>query len=971
MQQLRQAWLYLFRNMQATTLFILLAFTLSSLPCRAWGKPLQSPLELETEAQQLLKAGKPDAAKATLDKALEAYQAATQAAKWIEAHKNFAKVYRDILGAPSAAEQQLQQALAYGRYFSKAQMDLAAWESLAWTHVNLAYLYAYYLSEPNLALAQYLEAAQVFQAQLHKEDLEVAAYVYREMGNLYAQAGDYKAAQVILSKAEKIALDYGDNDLAAQILCELGTVAFWLEQPVPANKYYETGLALQGISESSRALLLANQAKVLNKLGQHQRAFLSAQKAKGIFELVVSNPGMQYLSSNVPASMELMAESLLLEGNYPQSEKLLIEAARYYLSLEGQAATRKLAKCYYALGSLYLAWQRFEDGLNYHQKALQVLLPDAKLKGWQQNPEPEMLYSENTIMDALAGKATILYQWYQQDRDPAKLQTALACHELIFEVEQLLRRTYYYESSKLFNVEEARARSAHGIAIALELWRATRETQYQERALAFAERSKSTLLLEAFYKSRAEVGANIPQEVLAVEKGLQEEISGLEEKLFAARSAGSPKAELQALEKELLGLRQAYAVWVKGIEQNYPGYYRLKYDMRTLSSAQIRQQLLGKGQAFVEYFVAEQQIYVFVISRDKFEVLSLEKDFPLEEWVVQFRQSIEQFQHSSSNREALCATYNQLGWALYQRLIAPLEKLGLPDRLLIVPSGVLGFLPFDALLTAQPPASCQFAAYPYLLHRYTISQTYSATLQAGLLERPTANRRFAGFAPSFQKNGPFAELRYNKALLEAICRLNGGQPYLDDDATTAQLKAVAGQFGLLHFATHAEANTEEGDFSFILLADGRGGYDSLFVKDVYLLQLQAEMAVLSACETSVGTLYQGEGIISLARAFFYAGANSVITTLWSINEDANRELMEAFYGFLKKGHDKSAALRLAQLQQIEQSGKLGAHPAYWAAFTSIGNMRPVYANFRPYWAAALGMGLLLLGLGAYRWRRKR
>jgi CHAT domain-containing protein len=943
---------------QAATLFTMLLY---ALPSVAMGWATASPAELEARAQQHWLDHRPAEAAALLCRALDAYHASGQAAHWIKAHKNAARLYRDQLDNPLQAEHWLQRALAYPAHFAPACLDREAWQEAAWAHVNLAYLYAYYLDRRSAALEHYQAAARVFREQLQQEDLQVAAYVYREWGNLYAQAGDYKAAEVTLSKAEKIALDYGDNDLAAQLASDLGTAAFWSGQSERANGHYRAGLALPGISAISEALLLANQAKVLNQLGQYRQAHDSARRAKDLYQTAVEQWGLAYLQSNIPACMELMAESLLLQEQYAASEKLLTQAAAHYRALQGQAATRKLAKCYYALGGLYLAWGKHQAGLASHQKALQVLLPAARLDSWQQNPDPALFYAENTIMDALAGKAAILYAWHQQSPNAAKLEIALQCHELIFAVEQLLRRTHYYESSKLFNVAEARTRSGHAIAIALELWRLSQDERYKEQALAFAERSKSTLLLEAFYKSKAEAGAGLPRFLLDTEQELQGKIATLESQLFAARAAGAPQAEQQALDREMLELRQAYALWVNKIEREYPDYYRLKYDVQTPNSAQIRRQLLAKGQAFVEYFVAEKEIYAFVISQDQFEVLAWEKDFPLEAWVAQFRQSIEGFSPRGADWGERCEAYGELGLALYQRLIAPLEGLGLPGQLLIVPSGALGFLPFDALLTSPPPAGCHFGRYPYLIRRYAISQAYSAALQAALLERPSGNRRLAGFAPAFPAGGPYAPLD-NLAFMEEICRLNGGEAFLGDQANRAALLAEGARFGLLHFASHAQANPQEGDFSFILLADGQGGYDSFFVKDIYLLPLQAEMAVLSACETAVGTLYQGEGIISLARAFLYAGANSVVTTLWPINEQANNVLMQDFYGFLQQGHDKSAALRLAQLQQIERGGRGEAHPFYWAGFTPIGNMRPVYRASWPLWAVALGIVLLALGL---------
>ena len=166
---------------------------------------------------------------------------------------------------------------------------------------------------------------------------------------------------------------------------------------------------------------------------------------------------------------------------------------------------------------------------------------------------------------------------------------------------------------------------------------------------------------------------------------------------------------------------------------------------------------------------------------------------------------------------------------------------------------------------------------------------------------------------------------------------------------------------------HAQANPDEGDFSFIVFSDGRGCYDSLFAKDLYLLNIEAELVILSACETALGTLYNSEGVISLARAFHYAGARSVLTTLWRINENANCDLMAHFYAALGEGDSKTTALHQAKLAYLRGADPRAAHPVYWAGFQLMGNPRPLRTP-RPWYAWA-GVGALLLALGVWRWRK--
>ncbi len=159
-------------------------------------------------------------------------------------------------------------------------------------------------------------------------------------------------------------------------------------------------------------------------------------------------------------------------------------------------------------------------------------------------------------------------------------------------------------------------------------------------------------------------------------------------------------------------------------------------------------------------------------------------------------------------------------------------------------------------------------------------------------------------------------------------------------ATEDQFVKEAGQYRVLHLATHGKANDREGDYSFLAFTEQKDSLENelLYVRDIYNLALNAELVTLSACETGIGKLQKGEGIISLARAFAYAGAGSIVTSLWSVNDEQTKDLMLLFYRELQRGKPKNEALQSAKRQLAAQPG---SHPFYWAGFVAIGDMRPL------------------------------
>jgi CHAT domain-containing protein len=131
------------------------------------------------------------------------------------------------------------------------------------------------------------------------------------------------------------------------------------------------------------------------------------------------------------------------------------------------------------------------------------------------------------------------------------------------------------------------------------------------------------------------------------------------------------------------------------------------------------------------------------------------------------------------------------------------------------------------------------------------------------------------------------------------------------------------------------------------------------------------MVVLSACESGVGKLYRGEGIVSLASGFAYAGAASILTTLWSVNDERSAVFMEQFYDRLKTGNTKDLALQMTKVAMLERGDDYYAHPYYWAGYVAIGDMQPLYSRMQTRNVLLIGLGLMALILAAWAIARSR
>lgn len=882
---------------------------------------------------------------------------------WFDLHKAAGKALR--------GEGEVENAILYFRSGYEPEPwrtpeQPEEWDALIWLHVNLGYTYLHHQNEYRLAQSAYEQAYRLFQAHFEEEDYYTVQYIYCPLANLYTRFGDFETARQLLRRSHRFFEQAAAYSAAARILNDLALAEEVAGEHEAAVAHLRQGLSYPELSARDRAMLHINLGKLLHGLGQYRPALASTEQAARFLSEVDGMPEALF-SEWTSTVLHLRSNIELALGQTTAARQHLAQAETQLRQVKGEGQRRALAKLLLSKGKLLEEARDYCNSVMAYQEAIACLMPGFRPADWDEHPSLSDYFAENTFVEALSGKAQSLYRWQQAEGGKGKLEAALESHAHIFQVEQLLRRTYHYESAKLFNVAEAQRRSAQAISIALALWEQTGEPKYKEQAFAFAERSKSTLLLEAFHKSKAELSAGVPRSVLDRERELQGQAAAQEEALFQLHAAEAADSAVQAAAAQLLHLKQAYAAWMDTVEARYPAYYQLKHELKLIPASAVPARILKEGQTLIEYFLSPEQSYVFVLSAGRLDVLPLPSTDKLAEQVLAMKAAIEGFQHPNADRALACQTYRDLAYSLYQQLIGPLESLGLAsEQLLIVPSGVLGLLPFDALLT-EAAGHCQFERYPYLLKRYEISYAYSATLQATLLERPVQRGPGLAFAPAFDGANGHAPLKYNQRLAEGVAGRTGGRALLGPDATIAQLRAEAAAHSNFHFASHAQANVENSNFSFIVFSDGQGGYDSLFVKDIYLLPLQADMVVLSGCETFVGKLYQGEGVINLARSFLQAGANSVIATLWPINDDANARVMETFYERLSAGDSKSAALRAAKQQQIEAGGRVGAHPVYWAAFTGLGDMN---GNRRLNWKWWAFGASLMVAFGVRLFLRK-
>ena len=316
---------------------------------------------------------------------------------------------------------------------------------------------------------------------------------------------------------------------------------------------------------------------------------------------------------------------------------------------------------------------------------------------------------------------------------------------------------------------------------------------------------------------------------------------------------------------------------------------------------------------------------------------------------------------------------------MHQNFIAPVRSsLKEVKELIIIPDGALSYLPFEALLTRLPKKITRFKSHAYLLRQYAIQYNYSGSL-AWELDHKSHSHLFKpsllSMAPNFQGDTRGLSPLYNTfAEARKLGKLWDAKVLLGRAASLEAFQKQAPNYQILHMATHGIYVREAANLSALAFVERKDTLNNeyLFTQDLYAMRLPAEMVVLSACETGIGDYHQGEGIISLAHGFIHAGAKSVVTTLWSVDDVKTAELVVGFFQNLKKGQNRPLALQQAKLDLLHNHPNDEVHPYYWAGLIGFGTSEPLYdPNHKLLVLAALVTALLGLAWLAIRYVSKK
>lgn len=826
--------------------------------------------------------------------------------------------------------------------------------------------HGYYLKEAGdiIGSARAYEKALDAYSEISAEDFDIIEWVYKPLGNHYTRLGENEKAINLFTKAIGLAREKYSSNTLAGLFNNLG-LAYWNQARYTlAIEQYQKGLSLSELTARNKALLLSNLAGSYFDSGEIEKAWEIAARADQLLNaLRKQNDNDQQLMAWLSGNTKIRGLIQVAQKKYTAAANSFKEARETGLQASGGTPNRQIGKIYIELGNLRQLEGRLDEALIYYNQALMAVLPNYKPALTTDNPSSDDLYEENTLFEALEGKANTLFSKYQADPQIKWLKSSLECHQLASRAESLLRQTYQYQSSKLRLQGFSRQRSEQAIEVAHLLFLKTQDPAFVSSAFQFAEQNKATILLEAVKRNVSLQKVAQGDSLFSAERQWRRLQADIARQIIEAKLSDRPESALKELNEQQSEIKAKLVEIRQRMELKYPELAQARRQSGPLSLKQVQEELQYYNSELIEFFEGKKAVYRFRISPD--EPPQLIKIAHTEE----AKRLLNTFTgYFSSSKKIANAPIDYLASAneAFELLLGNDFTAKTNKDLIIIPDGQLNFIPFEALLS-EPATDVNLATAPYFLRERNLYYAFSAGLwQAQQLRSSPDHRSLLLMAPAFLKGERgFLPLDYSTADLRKLSStFKHSQLLQEDKAKLGSFIHLAPNFQIIHLSTHASTNdlNTPPNIAFI--------DSTLYLPQIYSLNIPAELVVLSACETGVGELRSGEGIMSLARSFFYAGAGAMVSSLWKVNDQATSTLFLDFYGQIIEKVSTAGALRNAKLNYLNNPNIIDARksPYYWAGLVFIGKDKVLEIETKngisAWWGAVLGI-LVFFAMGYF------
>ncbi len=628
----------------------------------------------------------------------------------------------------------------------------------------------------------------------------------------------------------------------------------------------------------------------------------------------------------------------------------------------------------FSLANFFEDTHEYDSALKYAHTSLISLLKDFHDTDVLVNPIPGPTEENSDLIIGLLSKASALENIAKRDSRDDYLHLALRTYVLADSIFAIYRRSLKFDDPQLRELETTAIPYDRMLEVAFRLFEKTRNSNYLDRSLQIIEHSRA-VLLEAALNQAQEFdtvgGIRKYQDKEKLLNGMRSEI------IRMLSSENLKKSTADSLQAALLDVNRSSDNLRVLIGKENPGYFDLRYSRKETDISEIQSLIKERNGIFIDYLWSDQKIYALIIKQDS---ILTKVVYQTDSFKSALRDFIRLLQASPDEaiKSETFRLFSEKAFFLYQKLLGDLflSKSSVQPgvSLIFSANGPLFNFPFEALITDLPQGAEVNYQLPYLIQRFPVSYAYSAGVLLNQSKRDRKGNKLLalGFAGAGLNaatrdglsNLPGTELEINS--IKAVMKNDVNKYYFKADASESLFKNQAGNFDIVHLAIHGVADSTNALKSKLVFRSEADTIEdsNLYAHELYGLNFyKLDLAVLSACESGIGKDQSGEGVMSIARGFTYAGCPSQIISLWKINDQASARVMGKLYEHLSNGEAIDVSLANAKRDYLQQAKEFNSHPSYWAAFIAVGNMKSLdmsTSNAVWWWTALLVVLIALL-----------
>lgn len=859
----------------------------------------------------------------------------------------------------------------------------------------------------------YLKKSLEIKTTIPNYDKNKLAVGYLNLSNIKKELDQIDSTIYYIKMAEQFILtaEQPNEKTKAIILVEKGSLAMQENDYQTAIANIKQGiLLLEKNSTPNLPILIAAKNKLISALRVARRTDEAIIAGESLLKLAIKNKspltpivtrnlGNAYLSKGLSQlaiekhyqiinsldykitdeeKIQILANigvAYLYQGDYSRAKKILKES----LSLQIQ---KKLSSRFVSaailnnIAAAECQTLNIDSAILYSHKALTI----NRIKQTSSHNNP---LKRTFLFPIIASRSyALLGSCYKEKKEVKSFaDSSMSYYLKAISILNETRHNLFVETDKLTITENNYKTYESAISAAFEF--AQYNSKFVEYAFRFMSLSKAAVLHEMLARNKNLQIAEDNKELYQHEKRSRLLIGHLSGKLIDEQSKDTPNLEqIKKIEAQIASVQTDYGKIVERIKSEDPQYFNLRFDTTTLSIAQV-QKKLEPNQIIIEYFTTDSSISSIAICKDAMHFTSKKLSKEERNLFRDYQKMLIPKDFGKVTTESLeqFATTSQ---ALFNILLQPYERAIKSKELVIIPHGFISQVPFSTLIPSIPNNLGGFYNLPYLVYSNNITYVPSSKVLFELQhpKRELFNKSLS-VAPSYigvdttgiasRKNyrGTLSDLPGARSEAETVSQYFRGDLILDTLATESRVKQIATSYDILHLAMHTFIDEQNPFFSKLIFANEKSTSEDGFLNtyEIYNLNLNCKLAILSACESATGTEIKGEGLLGLARGFFYAGCPSLIATQWKVDDASGNDIIEAFAANIKKGLSVNESLRQSQIAFLNQADPLRSHPYFWASFVTIGDASPIYYKESTKYIVAGGI-MLLLGIAAFLFLRK-